>query len=153
MKLLDVFGRTKSVSLKKYRIDWDKASKSKFQFNIKQFFKKYWEYDNCVEEFPVLGTKLNCDLINFDKMFAVEADGNFHNTFSKFHHKTRIGFLNSLKRDQKKDEWLKSNGLFVIRINENDIKNLSLEWVQNTFNIDIQSKYHFNQKYVESFND
>ena len=90
MKLIDVFGRVKSVSLKKYRIDWDKESKSKFQFNIKHYFKQYWQYDNCVEEFPVLGTKLNCDLINFDKMFAVEADGNFHNTFSKFHHKTRI---------------------------------------------------------------
>ncbi len=153
MKLKDVFSRTKSVSLKKYRIDWDKQSKSKFQFNIKQFFKQYWEYDNCVEEFPVLGTKLNCDLINFDKMFAVEADGNFHNTFSKFHHKNRIGFLNSLRRDQKKDEWLQNNGFFIIRINENDIKNLSLEWVQNTFNIDIQTKYHFNQEYVESSND
>ena len=35
----------------------------------------------------------------------------------------------------------------------NDIKNLSLEWVQNTFNIDIQTKYHFNQEYVESSND
>jgi hypothetical protein len=153
VKLKDVFSRTKSVSLKKYRIDWDKQSKSKFQFNIKQFFKQYWEYDNCVEEFPVLGTKLNCDLINFDKMFAVEADGNFHNTFSKFHHKNRIGFLNSLRRDQKKDEWLQNNGFFIIRINENDIKNLSLEWVQNTFNIDIQTKYHFNQEYVESSND
>jgi hypothetical protein len=153
VKLKDVFSRTKSVSLKKYRIDWDKESKSKFQFNIKQFFKQYWKYDNCVEEFPVLGTKLNCDLINFDKMLAVEADGNFHNTFSKFHHKTRIGFLNSLKRDQKKDEWLQNNGFFIIRINENDIKNLSLEWVQNTFNIDIQTKYHFNKEYVESSND
>ena len=153
MKLLDVFRREKSISLKKYRTDWGKESKSKFQFNIKQFFKKYWEYDNCVEEFPVLGTKLSCDLINFDKMFAVEADGNFHNTFSKFHHKTRVGFLNSLKRDQKKDEWLKYNGLFVIRINENDIKNLSFEWIKNTFKIDILSKYHFNEEYAESIDD
>lgn len=144
MKLLDAFGRTRSIPLKKYRIDWNKECKSKFQFNIKQFFKQYWEYDNCVEEFPVIGTKLNCDIINFDKMFAVEADGNFHNTFSKFHHKNRIGFLNSLKRDNKKDEWLKSNNFFIIRINENDIKNLTLEWLQNTFNIDILSKYYSN---------
>jgi hypothetical protein len=141
VKLIDVFGRSKNVALKKYRINWEKDSKSKFQFNIKQFFKNYWQYDNCVEEFPVLGTKLNCDIINFDKLFAVEADGNFHNTFSKFHHKTRIGFLDSLKRDQKKDKWLQSNGFFVIRINENDIKNLSLSWVEDTFKIDITSKY------------
>ena len=144
MKLVDIFGRIKNISLKKYRRNWDNPSKSKFQFNIKQFFKEYWFHDNCVEEFPVLGTKLNCDIINFDKMIAVEADGNFHNTFSKFHHKNRIGFLNSLKRDQKKDQWLEDNGLFIIRINENDIKNLNLDWIQNTFNIDIQSKYCFN---------
>lgn len=144
MKLLDTFGRTKNISLKKYKIDWDKESKSKFQFNIKQFFKQYWGSDNCVEEFPVLGTKLNCDFINFDKMIAVEADGNFHNTFSKFHHKNRLGFLNSLKRDQKKDDWLNKNGFFIIRINENDFKNLSFDWISETFNIDIRYKYCFN---------
>ena len=141
MKLVDTFGRTRDISLKKYRIGWDKESKSKFQFNIKQFFKQYWQPDNCVEEFPVLGTKLNCDFINFDKMIAVEADGNFHNTFSKFHHKNRLGFLNSLKRDQKKDDWLNKNGFFVIRINENDFKNLSFDWIFETFNIDIRYKY------------
>jgi hypothetical protein len=48
---------------------------------------------------------------------------------------------------------LKSNGLFIIRINENDIKNLSFEWVQNTFYIDITSKYYFNQEHVESIDD
>jgi hypothetical protein len=141
VKLVDVFGRSKSISLSKYKIDWDGASKSIFQLKIKQFFKNYWEYDNCVEEFPVGGTRLNCDIINFTKMIAVEADGNFHNTYSKFHHKNRLGFLNSLKRDQKKDEWLQKNGLFVIRINEKDLKSLNKEWVQNTFNIDILSKF------------
>lgn len=141
MKLLDVFGRPKSVSINKYYINWDGPSKSKFQFNVKQFFKQYWGLDNCVEEFPVLGTKLNCDFINFDKMIAVEVDGNFHNTFSKFHHKNRIGFLNSIKRDQKKEEWLIKNKFFVIRINENDAKYLSYEWITNTFNIDILTKF------------
>lgn len=141
MNLLDIFDRKKNISLKKYRIDWNKNSKSKFQFKVKQFFKQYWQYDNCVEEFPVLGTKMHCDIINFDKMIAIEVDGNFHNEFSEFYHKTRMRFLHSKKRDQKKEEWFAKNNIFLIRINEKDLKFLNMEWIKNTFNIDILAKY------------
>lgn len=141
---MDVYSRIKEVSLKKYRIKWDDISKSKFQQNVKHFFKPYWHLDNCVEEFPVLGTKLRCDIINFDKMIAVEVDGNFHNRYSSFHHKNRVGFLNSLKRDSEKESWLKLNKIFIIRINENDFKFLNFSWLKDNFNIDINDKYVYN---------
>ena len=142
MKLLHVSGKKSiNVNVSDYRIDWDRACKSKFQFGVKQFFRQYWEGDNCVEELPVMGTKLSCDLINFTRNYAIEADGGFHNNFSVFHHKNRIGFLNSLKRDEKKNVWLESLGLCVIRIKEKEFKLLSYDWLKEKYEIDILGKY------------
>jgi very-short-patch-repair endonuclease len=74
-------------------------------------------------------------------MYAVESDGGFHNTFSKFHHKNRLGFLNSIKRDEKKEKWLVGLGFCVIRIREKDLKYLSLEWLKEKYEIDITEKF------------
>jgi hypothetical protein len=146
MKLPHISGNySKNVNVSSYRVDWDGKCKSKFQFNVKQFFREFWKDDDCYEEFPVLGTLLSCDLINFTLGYAIESDGKFHKTYSPFHHKTRMGFLASLKRDQKKDEWLKGLGLRVIRISEEEIKNLTLEWVKEKFGNDITEKFNANE--------
>jgi hypothetical protein len=75
-------------------------------------------------------------------MYAVEVDGNFHNEYNKFFHKNRIGFLSSIKRDQRKESFFDKNSLFLIRINEDDYKYLSYEWITETFNIDIKTRFN-----------
>ena len=133
--------KTRSVNVSPYRIDWDRLCKSKFQFNVKQFLRAYWMGDDCYEELPVVGTRLTCDLVNFSRMYAIESDGKFHLKFSAFHHKNRIGFLKSLKRDQQKDAWLRSIGFRIIRISEEEINKLSLDWIKEKFGNDITQKY------------
>lgn len=131
----------RNVNISAYRVKWDGPCKSNFQFNVKQFFKTYWEGDDCYEELPVVGTRLTCDLVNFSRRYAVESDGNFHNTFSSFHHKTRMGLLHSKKRDQLKDAWLSSMGIYVIRISQKEFNKLSFEWLKEKFEIDILEKF------------
>ena len=143
MKLPHVSGlTTRSVNVAPYRVDWDAPCKSKFQFNVKQFFRQFWQDDECYEEFPVVGTLLTCDLVNLTRKYAVESDGKFHKKFSPFHHKTRMGFLESLQRDAKKNQWLRDQlGLFIIRISEEEIKSLTEEWAKNKFGVDIREKF------------
>lgn len=140
MELLDVFGRKRKIALAKYRIDWDGPSRSNVQKDTKNFLRAFWEFDECFEELPVLGTRLSCDIINFTKNIAIEVDGAFHAKFSPFHHKCRAGFLNSHLRDGKKDEWLEKNGLTIVRIKEKDVPKLSLDFLLKEYGIDILIK-------------
>lgn len=133
--------KPRNVNVSPYRVSWDKACKSKFQFNVKQFLRGYWEGDDCYEELPVVGTLLTCDFVNFSKMIAVEADGKFHKTYVPFYHKNRMGFLKSLKRDQQKDAWLRTIGFKIIRISEEEINKLNLEWLMEKFAVDIREKF------------
>ena len=63
---------------KNYILQWDKPSRSKRQYTVKQFLKKYWENDFVFEEFPMVGTRLSFD---------------FYNS-TENHIKTEIHFLN-----------------------------------------------------------
>jgi hypothetical protein len=137
MELLNIFGKKRKVSPK--RVNWNGPTKSKVQSSVKSFFYQYWHSDFCAEEFPVLGTKLSCDLINFDKKIAVETDGTFHYKYSEFHHKNRNGFINSINRDDTKEKWLSKNGFTVIRISEKEVGLLSKEFIFDRFGVDIEN--------------
>ena len=103
MKLLDIHGRPRSKMVSRYLIDWDKKSKSKIQFKVKQFLKTYWENHIVYEEFPVYGTRMKVDFINVTKKMAVEVHGPQHESFNKFFHKnSRAASLDSIKRAAKK---------------------------------------------------
>ena len=46
MKFTDAYGKTRNLkNAKKYLIDWDKPSRSKFQTQVKKFLYKYWKND------------------------------------------------------------------------------------------------------------
>jgi hypothetical protein len=71
MKFKTLHGSEKRVSkIRKYLIDWDKKSKSKIQFNTKQFLKDYWDNHVVFEEFPVAGTRLSLDFYNASKKLS-----------------------------------------------------------------------------------
>ena len=138
MKIIDFQNRERKISIKKYLVDYDKSSKSKFQFNVKQFFKTFWQYDAVCEEFRIPGCLLRIDLINFDKKIAVECQSMIHDNFSTHFHKTRSAFLKSWRRDESKQKWIEDVIQFkFLEIYPEDLKLLSRKYILEKFSIDI----------------
>jgi hypothetical protein len=135
MKFKNIFGREVNKNINKFLVKWDRPCRSKVQFKIKRFFFEFWGTHVVAEEFPVFGTRMKCDLINFTKKIAVETHGLQHEKFVKHFHHTRTGFKKSIKRDMQKYEWLTMNNFQIIEIFENEIDLLSKEWVEEKFNI------------------
>ena len=98
MRLYNIKGKLQSRLVSKFLIDWDKKSRSKIQFKVKQFLKPYWQNHIVYEEFPVYGTRLKVDLLNATKKVAVEVNGRQHSSFNKFfHNNSRAEYLKSIK--------------------------------------------------------
>ena len=131
MRLRSVTGRLVNRNVSKYLIDWGKKSRSKIQFKTKQFLKEYWKNHIVYEEFPVYGTRLKVDILNATKKIAVEVNGRQHSSFNKFFHgDSRQKFLQSIKRDCKKLDWLELNDFEVIEIEEDEVPLLSCQLIE-----------------------
>ena len=138
MRLLNINGKLVSKNVTKYKVDWEKSCRSKIQFEVKKFFKDYWVNHICYEEFPVFGTRMKVDLVNFTRKIAVEVQGDQHNQYNKFFHGgSRDKYLASIKRDMKKINWLEMNECKVLEIETKDIENLSRAYIFDTFGVDI----------------
>ena len=138
MRLYNVKGKLQSKSVTKYLIKWDKKSRSKLQFNVKQFLKQHWENHVVYEEFPVYGTKLKVDLVNATKKIAIEVNGPQHDNFNKFFHgNSRAKYLESIKRDIQKREWLELNDFIIMEIYEKDLKDLSPKYLKELYGVSI----------------
>ena len=127
MKFFDASGRSRNLkNAKKYLIDWDKPSRSKFQTSVKEFLRPYWKNDIVFEEFRVVGSRLTLDFYNADKKIAVEVQGAQHTKYVKFFHKNRLKYSEQLKRDEKKLEFCKANNIKLAEIYPQDEINASL---------------------------
>lgn len=136
MKLYNVNGRIVGKDVVKYRIKWNKKCRSKIQYKVKQFLKPYWKNHICFEEFPVFGTRLKVDMINFTRKVAIEVQGNQHYSFNKFFHSnSRLKYLESIRRDNQKQNWLELNKIKLIEILENEVDNLSKKFFYEKFNL------------------
>lgn len=104
-----------------YLINWDGESRSKIQFQAKQFLKKHWCNHIVFEEFPVAGTKLSLDFYNANKKIAVEVQGKQHTKYVPFFHgSNKINYLNQLKRDQDKLKFCELNDIQLVEIYDGD---------------------------------
>jgi very-short-patch-repair endonuclease len=137
MKFKTLNGKIRNKNINKYRVNWDKPSRSKFQFAVKQFLRQYWEKHVVYEEMNVVGTKLKVDFFNATKGLAIEVDGAQHNEFNKFYHGTASGYLQSLKRDDKKEKFFELNGIKLIRIFPEDLDNLNQSFFQEKFGVSL----------------
>ena len=136
MRLYNVYGKLQSRKVSKYIIDWGAKSKSNIQFKTKQFLKPYWQNHIVYEEFPVYGTRLKVDFINATKKIAIEVNGTQHSKFNKFFHgNSRAKYLESIKRDVKKKEWLELNNFKIIEIEQNEVKSLTKKWFEKEFDV------------------
>lgn len=126
----------KNVS--KFLIKWDGKSRSGIQFKTKQFLKKYWLGQIVYEEFPVFGSLLKVDIFNATKKLAVEVNGKQHSAFNPFFHdNSRTKYLNGIKRDYAKAQWLDKNGFTLIEIEEDEVKDLTKDFFKTKFNVDL----------------
>ena len=115
-------GSSKRVkSPKKYLIEWDSSSKSKMQFNVKQYLKKYWKHDIVFEEFPLAGSKMTFDFYNPNKNIIIEVQGGQHLKHTPFvHGKSKSNFLNQIKRDNDKQKFCELNNIKLVEIFPDD---------------------------------
>jgi hypothetical protein len=137
MKLFDVYGRLRSCAVGRYAIKWEAKSRSKPQYVIKRFLKPYWEIDCVCEEFRIPGTRLQCDIINFTKKICIEIDGDQHEAFNKHFHRTKGGWIRSLKRDNQKNKWAELNGLKMCRVYTSELEKISEKFFLETFDISL----------------
>ena len=144
MKFVALSGRVKRASINNYLIDWDapcrgKSKWGKFQYDVKQFFRPYWENHVVCEELKCFGTasidkkSLRIDLVNFTIGVAVEVNGVQHSEYNKFFHGDRHGYLNQIDRDGRKSEWCDMNDLKLIYIHPED--KLSVKDIQERHDI------------------
>jgi hypothetical protein len=121
MKFKTLDGKDRTLrNVKAYIIDWDGKSRSKFQFDVKQFLKKYWSGDVVFEELRIVGTRLSLDFFNATKKVAIEVQGSQHFSYVKFFHGNRINYLNQIKRDYKKIEFCELNKIKFAEIYPKD---------------------------------
>ena len=131
MRLLNVNGKLVNKNVRRYLIDWEAKSRSKLQYNFKSFFYPYWKNHIVYEEFPVYGSMLKVDLLNATKKIAVEIQGGQHESFNKFFHdNSRLKYLESIKRDVKKEKWIELNQFKFLELYEDDLKNLSPQYIE-----------------------
>ena len=142
MPLVTTLNGSKLVKVpsSKNKIKWDKPSCSIFQTTIKAFLRPYWEFKIGVcEEFKIPGSRLRCDFLCFGAKIAVEASGAQHFEFNPFfHNNSQANFLASIKRDDKKRQWLTLNGFEIIELIESDVPKLSAEFILEKFGVDIK---------------
>ena len=123
------------VNIKKYRVDWDKPTRSKFQSSVKQFLRPYLENHIVAEEFRIPRTKLTVDLIDFTSKVAYEIQGKQHSEYVPFFHGNLTGFYRQFGRDAKKAQFLEYNGYKLVEINPEDLVKLSRAFFVETFKI------------------
>ena len=138
MRLFNINGRLQKKSVSKYLINWNKKSRSKVQFKTKKFLEPFWKGQIVYEEFPVYGSRMTVDILNATKKLAVEVQGKQHGEFNKFfHNNSRLKYLEGIKRDIKKADWLEKNGVILLEIEEDEVDSLSLEFFLEKFGMSI----------------
>jgi len=136
MRLYDIKGRLRNKNVTKYLINWNKKSRSKIQFKTKAFLEPFWYGHVVFEEFPVYGTRQKVDILNATIRVAIEVQGKQHSSFNKFFHSnSRSKYLDSIKRDVLKREWLEANKYKLIEVEEEEIKLLSKKFFQKKFGL------------------
>jgi len=126
MKFKTLTGAQRRVSnIKKHLIDWDKKSRSKFQFEVKKFLEPFWVNHVVFEEFPIVGTKMSLDLYNANKKIAIEVQGGQHTKYVPyFHGGYKNNYIAQLNRDHQKMQFCQLNDILLVEIFSKDEINI-----------------------------
>jgi hypothetical protein len=136
-----------SLNINPYKLQWGKFVVSKFQTEIKDFFKEYWHQHFCYEEFPIFPygrcsltgksyRPLRLDIFNLTKRICVEASHEQHYRQSALYHKTQEDFNDGIYRDVIKSMWCKENKIKLVEIYPDDLP-LCKTWLEEQFDIEL----------------
>ncbi len=139
MKVKGVNGRTYSVKVQSYLVNWDRKVSGP-QKRVKDFLRPYWDRVGIVvtEECAIptgSGRPMRVDLINWNRRIVIEVSPASSHSFNRFFHKTRVGFGAAVGRDLHKAEWAEANGFTYVALDEKDIEQLSPGWFSTTHGI------------------
>lgn len=127
-----------SINTSKYLIDWKNDGNSSFERRFRDLIYPFWRNQIILFQLTIPGSLLKLDFLNVNKRLLVEIDGCQHNTFNKhFHRGSRAIFLASLRRDNDKELWCEKNNITVLRLNEEDIDNFSIDYIYDKFGINL----------------
>jgi len=125
------------INVNKYRLDWNKKSRSIFQTQVKNFLKPYWRNHVVCEEVPVIGSKMTVDIINFTLNIAIEVQGDQHQSFNPhFHNNQETNFLKQMKHDIVKLNWMEKNKFIFVEIYPQDMP-LTEEFFKLKYDIEL----------------
>lgn len=125
------------IKVSKYLIDWKKAP-SKGQQILQDFLYKYIKNHIVLAEFRIPGSLMRFDIVDCTTRNIYEFSPiSHHNNYNPFFHKSRAGYLRSLKSDTNKLEWAEQNNFQVAEITDDDLPLLSIKYIQDKFNINI----------------
>ena len=121
---------------RKYKINWFKKSPSEISQQFKNFLFKHCKNNCLYEEYRIPGCLLRIDFLDATKKIAYEINGSQHESFNKFFFKNKLGYLNSIKRDIKKQSYLEKNGYKFVEIFETDFP-LTKVFLKTEFNFNL----------------
>lgn len=121
MKVVDLSGKTHTLSLKEYQVGLnDTRPRSKGHLNARGLLRKLFPLDVIAEEVPVPGEHLFLDFFLPGRKMVVEVQGEQHDSYTPFFHKTTVKFYQSKGRDRRKAEWCEYNNFKLIELPDNE---------------------------------
>jgi hypothetical protein len=114
IKLLN--GSSININLKKYVVDRNGFSKSKFQKKIRDKLIKQHPLEIICEELYVPVEKFYLDFFLPGLSLVIEANGHQHQFHTRFFHKTKIDFHKQQDTDRRKKEWCLLNNFKFVAI-------------------------------------
>lgn len=126
MKVIDLSGRQHTWNLKGYQpTSDDTRPRSSIHLKCRELLKEIFPLDAILEEVPVPGENLFLDFFLPARRMVIEVQGEQHQTFTPFFHKTKTNFYKSVGRDRRKHEWCQANNFKIIEFNYNESES---EW-------------------------
>ena len=109
----------KDIKFKNYQYNGE--TRSKFQTSIAELVKSLYPNYIILVDYPIGEKHLSLDIFLPRLNLAIEVDGRQHYKFNKFFHSDIRSFKRQKQNDQYKDNWCISNGIKLIRINNENI--------------------------------
>lgn len=96
------------------------ACKSNIQYECGQVIKSVYDSDIILEECYIPSEKCYLDFFIPARMIAFEIQGNQHDEFNPFFHKTKVNFLKAKNKDWVKKEFCRVNDIELIEVRSVD---------------------------------
>jgi len=125
MKVLGLNGREYNLNLTKYIVKKDDTTvKSSYHIMARDLLTEMFKGYTILEEVKLPGSRcpskksaLFLDFLIPNLSLGIEVHGRQHYEFVPFFHKTKAGYLTSVKRDFIKEDWCKLNNINLIVLN------------------------------------